>query len=73
METKYEATKKKDVAKNLTLIILSIAFLTGVVGAFVPTFNMDGYIRFLPAFSPIYIALIASIGANSAVKKIKES
>ena len=59
-------------AKKLTLIILSLAFLIGSVGAFVGTFNMDGYISFLKGFAPLYIALIASIGANSAVEKYKK-
>jgi hypothetical protein len=59
-------------AKKLTLIILSLAFLIGSVGAFVGTFNMDGYINFLKGFAPLYIALIASIGANSAVTKVQE-
>lgn len=59
-------------AKKLTLIILSLAFIIGCVGAFVQTFNMDGFINFLKGFAPLYIALIASIGANSAVKKVQE-
>lgn len=59
-------------AKKLTLIILALAFIIGCVGAFVQTFNMDGFINFLKGFAPLYIALIASIGANSAVKKVQE-
>ena len=59
-------------AKKLTLIILSLAFLIGSVGAFVGTFNMDGYINFLKGFAPLYIALIASLGANSAVTKVQD-
>lgn len=59
-------------AKKLTLIILSLAFIIGCVGAFVQTFNFDGFINFLKGFAPLYIALIASIGANSAVKKVQE-
>ena len=59
-------------AKKLTLIILSLAFLIGSVGSFVGTFNMDGYINFLKGFAPLYIALIASIGANSAVTKVQD-
>lgn len=60
-------------AKKLTLIILSLAFIIGCVGAFVQTFNMDGFIAFLKGFAPLYISLIASIGANSAVEKYKET
>lgn len=60
-------------AKKLTLLILSAAFLIGSIGAFIGTFNMDGYINFLKGFAPLYISLIASIGANSAVTKYKET
>lgn len=60
-------------AKKLTLIILALAFIIGCVGAFVQTFNMDGFIAFLKGFAPLYISLIASIGANSAVEKYKET
>lgn len=59
-------------AKYLTLGILLTAFLVGSIGAFIPAFNMDGFISFLKGFAPLYIALIASIGANSAVKKVQE-
>jgi len=62
----------KQVAKKVTIGILISAFAVGSVGAFIAIFNMDGYINFLRAFSPIYISLIASIGANSAVKTIQE-
>lgn len=59
-------------AKYLTLGILLTAFLIGSIGAFIPIFNMDGFISFLKGFAPLYIALIASIGANSAVTKVQE-
>lgn len=59
-------------AKYLTLGILLVGFIIGVVGSFICTFNMDGYINFLKGFAPLYIALIASIGANSAVEKYKK-
>lgn len=61
----------KNIAKNLTLGILASAFVVGCVGAFIPTFLMEGYTVFLKGFAPIYISLIASIGANSAVEKLK--
>jgi len=67
------AKESTGIAKSLTLWMLTLAFLTGVVGAFVPSFNMAGYTTFLKGFAPLYISLIASIGANSAVKKYKES
>ena len=62
----------KKLAKKTTLGILCLAFLVGSIGAFVAIFNMTGYIDFLKAFAPIYISLIASIGANSAVKAVKD-
>jgi hypothetical protein len=58
-------------AKKLTLIILSLAFIVGCVGAWFMTFNMEGFISFLKGFAPLYISLIASIGANSAMEKYK--
>jgi len=58
-------------AKVITLIIMVTAFVVGCVGAFVPTFNMAGFSEFLRGFAPWYIALIGSIGANSAVEKFK--
>ena len=64
---------KDNIAKNLTLMILALAFLIGAVGSFIPIFNMDGYTKFLIHFSPFYLGLIASIGTNSAVKKIQEN
>lgn len=59
----------KNTAKNLTLGILVAAFVVGCVGAFVPTFLMEGYTSFLKSFAPIYVSLIASIGYNSAIEK----
>ncbi len=60
-------------AKKLTLIILAVAFVVGSVGAWFARFQMDGFISFLKGFAPLYISLIASIGANSAVEKFKET
>ncbi len=59
-------------AKKLTLAILAIGFLLGCVGSWFKMFDMEGYISFLKGFAPLYISLIASIGANSAVEKYKE-
>ena len=64
---------KENIAKNLTLTILSLAFIVGCVGSFVSIFNMNGYIDFLKGFAPLYISLIVSIGGNSAVKKLQEN
>lgn len=59
-------------AKRLTLIMLSVAFVVGCVGAFVKNFQMEAFISFLKGFAPLYISLIASIGANSAFEKYNE-
>ncbi len=58
-------------AKKLTLIIIVLAFIIGCIGAFVAQFNMTGYIDFIKGFGVLYIPIILSIGANSAVEKIK--
>lgn len=63
----------KNIAKNMTLAILAIAFIVGCVGAFIPTFLMAGYSTFLKGFAPLYMTLITSIGANSAIEKFKET
>jgi len=65
--------QKKGTAKIVTITLLVVMFIVGAVGSFVSTFGMPGYIDFLKAYSPLYISLIASIGANSAVKKVKEA
>lgn len=64
---------KKNLAKNVTIILLVVMFVVGAAGSFIQAFGMDGYIDFLKAYAPLYISLIASIGANSAVKKVKEA
>ncbi|MFZ7132239.1 MAG: hypothetical protein ACOWWR_07770 [Eubacteriales bacterium] len=63
----------KNIAKYMTLVMLGVAFCVGCVGAFFPSFQMEGFATFLKSFAPIYISLIASIGANSAIKKIQET
>jgi ABC-type amino acid transport system permease subunit len=63
--------KTNNIAKNMTLVIMLSAFIVGCVGAFIATFNMEGYSNFLRGFAPWYIALIGSIGVNSAVDKVK--
>lgn len=62
----------KKIAKHLTLALLVVAFIVGCVGAFIESFQIEGYTTFLKGFTPIYISLIASIGANSAVEKMQE-
>lgn len=61
----------KSLAKKLTLLMLLIGFIVGVVGMFLPSFNMERYTVFVKAFAFLYTPLIASIGINSSVAKIK--
>ncbi len=63
---------KKNIAKNVTISLFIAMFIVGAVGSFVQVFGMDKYIEALKAYAPLYISLILSIGANSAVKKVKE-
>jgi hypothetical protein len=59
-------------AKKITLAMILIVFLVGLVGSFITTFNMIGFIAFIKGFSVMYIPLIASIGVNSGLKKVKK-
>ena len=58
-------------AKKITLVILIIAFAIGCVGSWFASFDMDAFTKFLIHFSPFYLGLIASIGTNSVVEKVK--
>lgn len=60
-------------AKNLTLIIITVAFIVGCVGAFLPSFNMEGFISFIKAGTPSIVTLFTSIGVSSVVDKVKEN
>ena len=58
-------------AKKITLIIFTLVFVVGCIGAFVPTFQMEGFIAFLKVFTPTFITLRTSIGASAITDKIK--
>lgn len=58
-------------AKKITLIIFTLVFVVGCIGAFVPTFQMEGFISFIKVFTPTFITLLTSIGASSITDKIK--
>jgi hypothetical protein len=62
----------KQPAKKLTLAILVIAFLVGLVGCFLAFFDMDKFTKFLGAFLPFFLGMVASVGAGSIVSKIQE-
>lgn len=61
----------KQSAKKITLGILIVAFLVGLIGCFLTFFDMDKYAKFLDAFSPFFIIMIASVGTGAVVDKIK--
>jgi membrane-anchored protein YejM (alkaline phosphatase superfamily) len=58
-------------AKKITLAILMVLFAIGCIGSWFEVFDMDAFTKFLIHFSPFYLGLVASIGTNSAVEKIK--
>ena len=63
----------KKPAKKLTLGILALAFLVGLVGCFLPFFDMDKYTDFLREFSPFFFGMIASVGTGAVMDRIKEN
>jgi hypothetical protein len=67
--------KKKSggTAKLFTISIVGIILLVGAIGSFENSFiDMDSFISFLKAYSPILISLIGSVGVGYGVKHIKE-
>ena len=62
----------KKPAKKLTLAILAVAFIVGLVGCFLAFFDMDKFVRFLGAFLPFFLGMVASVGTGSVVSKIQE-
>lgn len=64
--------KIQGLAKKTTLAILVFVILFGAVAAFFPRFNMEGFVKLVQSYTPLYATLILSIGTNSAVEKIQE-
>ena len=62
----------KKPAKKLTLAILAVAFIVGLFGCFLAFFDMDKFVKFLGAFLPFFLGMVASIGTGSVVSKIQE-
>ncbi len=62
----------KQPAKKLTLAILVIAFLVGLVGCFIKTFDMNKFKLFLESYAPFWKIMVVSIGAGAITEKIKE-
>lgn len=70
---KEEKKPAKGFAKWLTMLIILVCLSIGVLGCFAwVDFDMNKYTEFLPVFGILFVPLILSIGANSAVKKIQE-
>ena len=61
----------KQPAKKLTLAILAVAFIVGLVGCFLAFFDMDKFTKFLGAFLPFFLGMIASIGTGAVVDRIQ--
>lgn len=61
----------KTSAKKLTLSMLTIGFLIGIICLFIPNLDMERYTTFVKGFAFLYTPLIASIGINSGIEKVK--
>ena len=61
----------KKPAKKLTLAILAVAFIVGLVGCFLAFFDMDKFTKFLGAFSPFFLGMVASVGTGAVVDRIQ--
>lgn len=62
----------KQPAKKITLAILLVAFIVGLVGCFLKFFDMDKFTKFLSAFLPFFLGMIASVGTGAVVDRIQE-
>ena len=61
----------KKPAKKITLAILVVAFIVGLVGCFLKFFDMDKFTKFLSAFLPFFLGMIASVGTGAVVDRIQ--
>lgn len=72
--SKLNLTKAPGSAKLVTLIVLFGITTIGILGSFnFMDFNMDNYVKFLDKFVWFFLPIITSIGANTAIQKVKES
>ena len=62
----------KQPAKKLTLAILAVAFIVGLVGCFLKFFDMDKFTKFLGAFLPFFLGMVASVGTGAVFDRIQE-
>jgi hypothetical protein len=63
--------KMKQPAKKITLAILLVAFIVGLVGCFLSFFDMDKFVKFLGAFLPFFLGMVASVGTGAVVDRIQ--
>jgi uncharacterized membrane protein len=61
----------KQPAKKLTLAILAVAFIVGLVGCFLAFFDMDKFTKFLGAFLPFFLGMVASVGTGAVFDRIQ--
>lgn len=57
--------------KIISLIITIITAVIGIILIFITNIDMERYATFTKAFAPFALTLMVSIGANSAVDKIR--
>jgi uncharacterized membrane protein len=62
----------KKPAKKLTLAILAVAFIVGLVGCFLAFFDMDKFVKFLGAFLPFFLGMVASVGTGAVFDRVQE-
>lgn len=60
-------------AKKLTLGILVVSVIVGLILLFFENLDMERYMTYVKAVAYLYTPLIASIGINSGIEKIKET
>lgn len=60
-------------AKKLTLGILVVSVIIGLILLFFKNIDMERYMTYVKAVAYLYTPLIASIGINSGIEKIKET
>lgn len=60
-------------AKKITWAILIISVIVGILMVFIKGLDMDRYTLYVKGVAFLYVPLVTSIGANSAIDKVKGS
>ena len=60
-------------AKKITIAILVVSVVVGLVLLFFKNIDMDRFMTYVKAVAYLYTPLIASIGINSGIEKIKDT